>query len=261
MSEPHAPYAPSAEAARQFVRGVPSASIGAAADPLARLADGPTAGRAADLAWVRSLYDAEVATLDRILGQLRQDLEARGLWETTLVVLTSDHGEAFGEHGFAGHGYSVFAEEVQVPLIFRWGGAPGKGQRAVGLARQIDILPTILDLLGGPPPAGVDGVSLVEKRPSEAFTETRLHRLDQSGLILNGFKVVVTQGRLSGSAVSVYDLDKDPGETTDVAPVHPAMAGWATQEFRRREDAAPQTDQVVADPLIGARLKMLGYLE
>jgi arylsulfatase len=265
LSEPHAPYAPAPEAVNRFVRGTPSAAIATAADPLDRLSASapalPAAARAADLAWVSSLYDAEVATVDTMLGQLRNDLEERGLWATTLVVLTSDHGEAFGEHGFAGHGYSLFAEEVQVPLILGWGGAAAEAQRSAVLARQIDVLPTILDLLGVPLPSGVEGVSLVDGAATEAFTETRLHRPAKTGLILDGLKVVRSYGRASGSQLSVYDLVLDPGETRDVVRKHPALAGWVEQEFRRRESAAPVTPRVVADPAIEARLKMLGYVK
>jgi len=265
LSEPHAPYAPAAEARARFAQGTPSAATAAAADPLDHLSNltGTSMGasRVEDLAWVSSLYDAEVATVDAMLGQLRKDLEARGLWETTLVVLTSDHGEAFGEHGFAGHGYSVFSEEVQVPLIFGWGGEEHEAQRAAGLARQIDVLPTILDLLGVSASAGIEGVSLMQASPREAFTETRLHRPGTSGLILDDLKVVRSQGRGSGSRLAVYDLGENPAESKDVIGEHAAFAGWAEQELRRRDFLAPITRKVRADPSIESRLKMLGYVE
>lgn len=259
LSEPHAPYAPSSEAARRFVRGRPSDEIRTAPDPMEHLSESLVAGRDEDLAWVRSLYDAEVATVDAMLAGLRENLKSRGLWANTLVVLTSDHGEAFGEHGVAGHGHSVFAEEVQVPLIFGWEGAPA--QRSSALARQIDVLPTTLDLLGIAVPAAVEGVSLLGETAGDAFTETRLHRIEKAGLVLGDLKVIRTQGRTSGSQMAVHDLRKDPEELNDVAGEHPYLAGWAAQEFRRRESEAPATPRVRKDPAIEKRLKMLGYLD
>jgi arylsulfatase A-like enzyme len=259
LSEPHAPYAPSPQAARRFVRGQPSDEIRTAPDPMEHLSESLVAGRGADLAWVRSLYDAEVATVDAMLARLRENLRARGLWANTLVVLTSDHGEAFGEHGVAGHGHTVFAEEVQVPLIFHWDGA--SAQRSPALARQIDVLPTTLDLLGIAAPSAVEGVSLLGETAGEAFTETRLHRVEKTGLVLGGFKVILTQGRSSGSQIAVHDLREDPEELNDVAGERPFLAGWAAQEFRRRESEAPATPRVRNDPAIEKRLKMLGYLD
>ena len=263
LSEPHAPYAPAPEAAQRFVRGSPSPEVRAAVDPLEHLSSSHLVGREKDLDWVRSLYDAEVASVDAIIGALRKNLEERGLWQETLFVLTSDHGEAFGEHGVAGHGYSVFAEEVQVPLIFRWNAAQaaGSGQRSSELARQIDVLPTILDLLGISVPPAVEGVSLLREVPGEAFSETQLHGREKSGLIVDGLKVVRTQGRTSGSTMAVYDLSRDPQEGADVLRDHPYLAGWSAQEFHRRNFQAPATPRVGKDPAIEKRLRMLGYVE
>jgi arylsulfatase A-like enzyme len=86
LSEPHAPYAPSPEAARRFVRGQPSDEIRTAPDPMEHLSESLVAGRGADLDWVRSLYDAEVATVDAMLAGLRENLKARGLCAPDLPV-------------------------------------------------------------------------------------------------------------------------------------------------------------------------------
>jgi arylsulfatase A-like enzyme len=129
------------------------------------------------------------------------------------------------------------------------------------LARQIDVLPTTLDLLGIAAPAAVEGVSLLGESAGEAFTETRLHRVEKTGLVLGGFKVIRTQGRSSGSQIAVHDLREDPGELNDVAEERRFLAGWAAQEFRRRDSEAPATPRVRNDPAIEKRLKMLGYLE
>jgi arylsulfatase A-like enzyme len=95
-------------------------------------------------------YDSEVAYTDHYIGRLLSTLDRLGLRESTLVVLTSDHGESLGEHGYVGHGRQLYENIVGVPLIFRW---PGKIPEAKVFSRRVsilDIAPTILDLASLP---------------------------------------------------------------------------------------------------------------
>jgi len=113
----------------------------------------------ADLARALDLYDAEIAAVDAALGRLFAALDSLGLSERTLVLITSDHGEEFRDHGSFGHGHSLYEEAVRVPLIVRAPGAPGAGGDARGAIRgdpaaTIDIAPTILAWAGI---AGDDG--------------------------------------------------------------------------------------------------------
>lgn len=93
-------------------------------------------------------YDKEIAYTDEQVGRLLKGLEKRGLMENTLVVLTSDHGEALGEHGELSHGYYVYEETMHIPMIFSFPGKIPEGVRHSGLSRHIDIVPTILEILG-----------------------------------------------------------------------------------------------------------------
>ena len=97
---------------------------------------------------IKALYDGEIAFTDRAIGDLVAGLRERGLLGKTLVVLTGDHGEEFFEHQGFGHGHSLFGEVIRVPLLFSCPGAVPKGGRVNRQVRTIDIMPTVLDLLG-----------------------------------------------------------------------------------------------------------------
>ena len=103
-------------------------------------------------------YDEEIAHVDAEVGRLFAGLQERGLWDDALIVLTSDHGEAFFEHGRWEHGSSMFDEVVSIPLLIRGPGVrPGRISAPTSLT---DITPTILDALSIEPDASFHGVSL-----------------------------------------------------------------------------------------------------
>ena len=104
-------------------------------------------------------YDRCIRELDARVAEFLGTLDAMGLAERTLVVLTSDHGEAFGEHGMTGHGFTPYQEEVHVPLVFRGPGITA-GHRVITPVSLTDVMPTILDLLGLSGPAEMQGRSL-----------------------------------------------------------------------------------------------------
>jgi len=174
-----------------------------------------------------ALYDGNLAFADAEFGRVVQDLKERGEWDRTIVVLTSDHGEAFWEHGVRGHGLHVYEEFVHVPLIVR---VPGLAPRSVeGAVELVDLVPTLLDLADVFVPVGsAAGQSLVEvltgeSRPSDiAFA--RNHR--------NGFiEVGVRRGPLKYHAmlqekrVELYNLDADPAEQHNLIPMDEPLRG------------------------------------
>jgi arylsulfatase A-like enzyme len=102
-------------------------------------------------------YDGEIRYFDTQLGRLVDGLREGGLLDDTLVVLVADHGEAFGEHGKRKHGHTLFEEDVRIPCLVR---APGGEPHVVdGPGAIVDVVPTVMDLLGLPRPADLDGVS------------------------------------------------------------------------------------------------------
>ena len=115
---------------------------------------------AEDLAHLAALYLGEVAWVDAQLGRLFDELEKRGLTEDTLIVVTSDHGEEFFEHGNKTHRTQLFRESTDVPLIVSWPGHLPEGKRVEGPVGIVDIAPTISALVDVAPPASVSGRDL-----------------------------------------------------------------------------------------------------
>jgi arylsulfatase A-like enzyme len=170
-------------------------------------------------------YDGGVAFIDAHVGRLIRYLRERRLLGTTLVIVSADHGEAFGERNLLGHLVSVYQDQVHVPLIIRY---PGSGARAVVGERVsgVDILPTVMDVLGYAAPGGIEGKSLLRLRPaetrvliSESFPvksyldmhPTRFHRV-QRAMFAGSLKFV---GSTAGER-ELYDLSRDPEEERNI---------------------------------------------
>lgn len=169
-----------------------------------------------------SLYDGEVAYTDGALDRFLRRLEERGMLDDTVFVITADHGEAFFEHGKWGHGHHLHAQEVNVPLIFYTPGiqTPVRGGWNAPVS-QVDVFPTILDMLGLAVPEDLDGQSLwrLMRNPDRTalgdrpvFSEHIRHTKDDVAVIYGGRKLI----RASTSKGSVkwlfYDTALDPGE-------------------------------------------------
>lgn len=200
--------------------------------------------------WDLGRYLNTVAEVDRQLGRLFAGLRERGLADDTLVVVTGDHGECFGSpHRTWGHGARLYQEGVNVPLVlwnprlFEGGGRPPT------IAGHVDVNPTVLDILGIPPPPSWEGRSVfAPDRPPRAY----FYAANDDyllGLREGSFKYVynVTRGR-----EELYDLVRDPDEQTNVAGVYPGrcrvfrqrLAAWRshaarTLELAKQEMARP----------------------
>jgi arylsulfatase A-like enzyme len=174
----------------------------------------------------RQRYDGEVAFVDHHVGRVLDALEKSSFYGRTALIVTSDHGEAFGEHGMIRHGFELWEELVRVPLIVR---VPGVPARHVQTPRSaIDLAPTILDLCGVAAPSRtdsdfLDGTSLVSEfftpnaeqpAPRPIFIDMAAgpNNADRQALIDDAKKLVASGGR----PLSLYDLGADPGETKDL---------------------------------------------
>ncbi len=193
----------------------------------------------------RQRYDGEVAFVDHHVGRVLDALEASLFYDHTAVIITSDHGEAFAEHGMIRHGFELWEELVRVPLIVR---VPGVPARRIETRRSaIDLAPTILDLCGvsGPPVNRSDflsGRSLVpdlltpvgeEPTARAVFIDMAAgpNNADRQALIQDDKKLVASGGRPLG----LYDLGTDPDENNDLlddpAQAEPMIAKF--KAFRR----------------------------
>jgi arylsulfatase A-like enzyme len=174
----------------------------------------------------RGLYDGEIAYTDFHIGRVLDALDASPLRARTAVILTADHGEAFGEHGFSYHGRQVWDEVVRVPLIvFVPGASPRRISRRIS---AVEFAPTILDLAGLPEDKGARGQSFAP----ELFGADQPERpilIDQPknpyypltrAFIDKGYKLHYAS---ESNTYRLFDLTHDPGERNDLAPTNPEL--------------------------------------
>jgi arylsulfatase A-like enzyme len=156
-------------------------------------------------------YVGEIALVDKELQRIREALEEKGFMDRAAIIVTADHGEAFGEHGTTAHATTLYEEQIRVPLLVRVPRLrPRKVDQPVSL---VDLGPTVLDLFGQPTPGHVMGQSLVPILRGERVTLTRPivaeGRLKRAMIFPDGYKVIADD---RSGVVEAYDLRKDPGE-------------------------------------------------
>ncbi|MBW2402022.1 MAG: sulfatase-like hydrolase/transferase [Deltaproteobacteria bacterium] len=228
-------------------------------------------------------YDAAVRETDALIGNLIEQMRASGLLEETIVVVTSDHGESFGEHGYLQHGPRVDEPVMHVPLLIRlpkFHPAYNPNQRVDALVRVIDIMPTILDAVGISIPEGVEGLSLmgqirgVPEEPRWAYGESgrAFMGLDPErhlpGVAGKHRMVRTEEWKLvhvptaDGGKDWLFDLRADPAERVNVAARHPTKLA----ELRARlvpvlaADRQHTEDQSLSREQIET-LRGLGYMD
>ncbi len=214
-------------------------------------------------------YAAEIAYSDESLGTLIEHLKKIGEWDRTLVVFTADHGEGAGDHREATHSYLVYNSTIRVPLILRIPGLEG-GSRIEQAVGHVDIVPTILDLIGLPVPDGLAGRSLApltrsgpQRREPPYYAETLSPRLahgwgEQRALFREGWKYI------HGPRSELYHLPSDPAELSDRIDDEPKLAGELEAELAQwlTEHSAPEGSVAQApDADTRRRLEALGYLQ
>jgi hypothetical protein len=173
----------------------------------------------------RSRYQQAIRYTDGLLAELFAVLDRQGLADDTIVVLLADHGETFGEHRKTGHGATVFDEDIGVPLAIRIPGTPGALlEQTVG---TVDVLPTLVELLGGAMEPGVEGRSLVplladpERSWDRAYGLSSGHRKAR-GVVRGRAKLVYDE---RPDMFFLFDLVADPNEVTSIlGQEHPAEA-------------------------------------
>jgi arylsulfatase A-like enzyme len=238
---------------------------------------------------LEALYVGAVADTDHWVGVFLDKLRALGLYDRTLIVFTSDHGEEFADRSpdafYNAHGHNLRREMVRVPLIVKLPGQEAAGTRVAALSRGVDVMPTALDVLRLPGPAQMQGSSLRPLWESEApesrtvFVEALEDLSEEKAiqterykyLVRIGAESVARRGRVyvppSPTWRGLYDLESDPGETNDLlegvaSPEHTRVAGELDRALRehmagQRPDSRPET----IDPATVERLRQLGYVE
>jgi len=262
--DPHDPYAPPEPYRSKFAPHLRTAldrldttllDQAMAADP------GLTAAAVSDD--FEALYDGEIAYGDAQLGELVAELRRRHLYDNTLMVVLSDHGEEFLEHGTFGHGHSLYNELLRVPLVVKLPGPSRGGQVRAQPVQLIDFVPWLLGWLGleASPKgdllavAGADG-----RRPLLA-----LLRMDSNTMasVIYGNRHLVTPALLEPRGPHrLFDMRLDPGEHMNRAGDDPVTAGFLLGLLREqltRLEEEPPAPTVAIDAELDARLRALGY--
>ncbi len=214
---------------------------------------------------VVSLYDGEIREVDAALGSFLRERERRGLLERSVVVVTSDHGEEFWEHGSCEHVKTVYHELLRVPLWIRW---PGSEPAVVShpVSASIDLLPTLLRMLGVPrPELRFDGRDLFGPPPEAVYSEARFHydgeQLARYSVVARGHKLVLDANR---GTRELYDLEADPGERQNLAggerPELERELALLLEPYTERAEGARRRPSEL-DAETREQLRALGYID
>ena len=220
----------------------------------------------AELNYAKAMYDSGIRYVDDWFGTLRAFLERRGLWEPAIVVVVSDHGDEFQEHGSLFH-EKLYAAVTHIPLIIKLPGA-GPVARIDAVAESIDLMPTLLALAEAPVPPDIDGESLM---PLIEGTGESDRRLAISESPFYGRRVAFTTRdhrmlvSLKTKETELYAYREDRQEANDISEDVPRVAyrlrrgaiRWNQAMKDRSREAAERND--LKDETI-QQLKALGYL-
>ena len=206
-------------------------------------------------------YDAEIRSADRAFGTLVALLRKLGLFDDALVVVTSDHGEEFGEHGQMGwHSHTLYDELLHVPLLVKLPGSRRAGNTVEETVRGIDIAPTVLATLGKTPPSGFEGRDVLGFWPSPAGAAEVWSSRDVT-TPAGVFALRTPDWKLIDRRL--YDLRHDPGERSDVAGSEPQVMKRMTSRrlalLESRPRPRPQRARINEE--LRRRLRALGYLD
>jgi len=236
------------------------------------------------------LYEGEIRYTDEMFVlPVLEALKESGLYENTLVIFLSDHGEEFYDHESWLHDHSLYEEGIRIPLIIKFPQGRFSGQRVTDVMRITDIMPTALDFVGIEPERfDLDGESLFpllegrERQPRTVLTDLALRQFPDPptviSLVRDNLKVIVHKKlgspyveriarKINDYHVELYDLEQDPGETKNLAQ----DSRYRTEVvrfireihalFQEARDSRTQKNEVEMDRSLEERLRALGYIK
>ena len=209
------------------------------------------------------LYRGEIRYTDGFLGRLLQRLEERGDLSRTIVVLVSDHGEEFFEHGNKGHRINLYEETLRIPMLIRYPDGRGAGTIVREPVSLVDVAPTVLAALSLETPDEIQGTDLARAASGGLGREGVVGELHQS---LDAWRTAswkLILDRASGAS-ELYALDVDPGESSDQSEAEPEVVERLRAELAATNAGLHAPDSVGVPALDEAtenQLKALGYTD
>lgn len=222
-----------------------------------------------DASHLIDLYDASVRQTDDELSRLFRFLREANLMDDVLLVFTSDHGEEFLDHGGVLHGPMLYQELLRVPLLMRGPGIPA-GQRVSAPVSLVDVVPTMLGILGVPTPSAVEGIDLsplwrtpaLETEARVLFSQSKLRHSDLEFAVAGRLQQYKLQYDGRSGETLLFDLARDPTESHNIASERPDLTGRLLEHLMRyRRVRLGETATRSLDPEVAEKLRKLGYMQ
>ena len=256
--EIHSPYAPPTHLENHF--GEFQSEFDPTNDNLVPLQEKANELSAEDIEHITALYDAGILYTDQVLERLFDELEANGFLDNAVVIITSDHGEEFGEHGGLLHGASLYEELIRIPLVVF--GKSVEAKRHLRTVSLLDLAPTIYDITGASPHKELPGRSLL----AEPLGDLNDAVFFQYTSLLYG--VIDWPWKLirSRQTMELYDLEKDPAEKLNLAEENLETSNRLDTEIDQwlesvlRHDRGDSNASDIEDEKL-EELRSLGYVE
>ena len=215
-----------------------------------------------EIDYMEALYDGCIGYADAQVGRLIDKLRRLDLYDRSLIVVTSDHGEEFAEHGRFLHDQTSFEETVHIPLIIKLPGSAFRGRRVPHLAAMVDLMPTVLEVVGVDAGVEAQGRSLMPAVVEDVPVRRAVHI--RANLRTERWKYLLPGNRL-------YDLNADPGERHNVIreseEFDPRWKRYLRRAndrdrrlFEELESGGPERGRIALTEEETAELKALGYL-
>ena len=259
LMDPHTPYLP------DNLPGKPDVSYPAYIQPQ-QVLRGEVEFNEENVTRLKSQYLGEIQEMDPHLERLMSQLDHMGLLEDTLVIVTSDHGEEFNDHGGLGHGFTLYEEMLRVPMIL-WAKNGISSRRSEATFHQVDFAPTVLAALGQPLPDSMDGqsrwVSILAESPQPSGDYLFHLDLDEAKAEAMNQETMKLIRQIESSEVELFDLGSDPLEKVDLASDRSTVERLEHQLrdlTRKLEETQYESDHAEPTHSVREQLEALGYL-
>ncbi len=211
----------------------------------------------------RSQYDGEITYLDAQLGKLFSGLKKMGIYDSSLIIITSDHGELFGEHGLVGHRVPLYEGEIKVPLIikFPFSERVGREKKMISLC---DLYPTILSLCGLPIPDDISARAFGDNSSPQVSELYKFDLGEHRVIYWGNYKYMRYEKQ---RAPELYDLSRDPEEQKNLAETLPGITAMMEarlndwEKLHKPKHVSPVTKEETITQSMEEQLKALGYIK